>query len=154
VATVDRGATTIDALFAPLEVTETTGRVWALDEGVLRPVVVRLGVTDGTATELLGVRGVGGRRASRPQGDPQIAELREQIDALEDGDARQNLEQLLAQLEANTPTPEPAPRMATMDLTDGTQLVTGVTTPEGGSVAGGSAGGSSPLMPQFGRRRR
>ena len=154
VATVDRGATTIDALFAPLEVTETTGRVWTLDGGVLRPVEVRLGVTDGTATELLGVRGAGGRRASRPQEDPQIAELREQIDTLEDGDARQNLEQLLAQLETDTPTPEPAPRMATMDLTDGAQLITGITTPEGGSVAGGSAGGSSPLMPQFGRRRR
>ena len=154
VATVDRGATTIDALFAPLEVTETTGRVWALDEGVLRPVGVRLGVTDGTATALIGVRAAGGRRVNRPQGDPQIVELREQIDALENGAARQNLEQLLAQLEADTPTPEPAPRIATMDLTDGAQLVTGVTTPEGGSVAGGSAGGSSPLMPQFGRRRR
>ena len=154
VATVDRGATTIDALFAPLEVTETTGRVWALDGGVLRPVEVRLGVTDGTATALIGVRGASGRRMNRPQGDPQIAELREQIDALEDGDARQNLEQLLAQLETDTPTPEPAPRMATMDLTDGAQLITGITTPEGGSVAGGSAGGSSPLMPQFGRRRR
>jgi len=154
VATVDRGATTIDALFAPLEVTETTGLVWALDGGVLRPVAVRLGVTDGTATELIGVRAAGGRRMNRRQGDPQIAELREQIDALEHGDARQNLEQLLAQLEADTPTPEPAPRIATMDLTDGAQLVTGVTTPEGGSVAGGSAGGSSPLMPQFGRRRR
>jgi HlyD family secretion protein len=154
VATVDRGATTIDALFAPLEVTETTGRVWALDEGVLRPVGVRLGVTDGTATALIGVRAAGGRRVNRPQGDPQIVELREQIDALENGAARQNLEQLLAQLEADTPTPEPAPRMATMELTDGAQLVTGVTTPEGGAVAGGSAGGSSPLMPQFGRRRR
>jgi HlyD family secretion protein len=154
VATVDRGATTIDALFAPLEVTETTGRVWALDGGLLRAVEVRLGVTDGTATELLGIRAARGRRASRPQGDPQIAELRGQIDALEDGDARQNLEQLLAQLEADAPTPEPAPRMATMELTDGAQLVTGVTTPEGGSVAGGSAGGSSPLMPQFGRRGR
>jgi HlyD family secretion protein len=154
VATVDRGATTIDALFAPLEVTETTGRVWALDEGVLRPVGVRLGVTDGTATALIGVRAAGGRRVNHPQGDPQIVELREQVDALENGAARQNLEQLLAQLEADTPTPEPAPRMATMELTDGAQLVTGVTTPEGGAVAGGSAGGSSPLMPQFGRRRR
>ncbi|MDP7692238.1 MAG: efflux RND transporter periplasmic adaptor subunit, partial [Vicinamibacterales bacterium] len=56
VPTVDRGATTIDALFAPLEINETNGTVWVLDGDQLRPVEVRLGVTDGTATELLSVR--------------------------------------------------------------------------------------------------
>ncbi len=153
VATVDRGATTIDALFAPLEVTETSGRVWTLDGDMLRPVEVRLGVTDGTSTELLGVRGGGGRRAVRQTGDPQIAELRQQIAALEESDARQNLERLLEGLEADAPAPEAAPMMAAA-LSEGATLVTGVTTPEGGSVAGGSGGGSSPLMPQFGRGRR
>lgn len=54
VPTVERGATTIDALFAPLPVTETAGRVWMMEEGQLQEVSVRLGVTDGTATELLG----------------------------------------------------------------------------------------------------
>ncbi|HIE93872.1 MAG TPA: hypothetical protein EYQ83_13775 [Acidobacteria bacterium] len=152
-ATVDRGATTIDALFAPLEVTETSGRVWTLDGDMLRPVEVRLGVTDGTSTELLGVRGGGGRRAVRQTGDPQIAELRQQIAALEESDARQNLERLLEGLEADAPAPEAAPMMAAA-LSEGATLVTGVTTPEGGSVAGGSGGGSSPLMPQFGRGRR
>jgi HlyD family secretion protein len=57
VATVDRGATTIDALFAPLPPTESSGRVWTLVNGQLQAVDVRLGVTDGTATELLGVLG-------------------------------------------------------------------------------------------------
>ncbi len=53
VPAVERGAATIDALFAPLEVTETEGRVWVLDDGRLRGVRVRLGVTDGTAIELI-----------------------------------------------------------------------------------------------------
>ena len=53
VPTVDRGATTIDALFAPLPVTETPGRVWVMEDGRLQEVAVRLGVTDGSATELV-----------------------------------------------------------------------------------------------------
>ena len=154
VATVDRGATTIDALFAPLEVTETSGRVWTLDGNMLRPVEVRLGVTDGTSTELLGVRGGGGRRAARQAGDPQIAELRQQIATLEENEARQNLERLLEELETNAPTPEANQMTVAATVSEGALLVTGVTTPEGGSVAGGSRGGSSPLMPQFGRGRR
>ena len=56
VPTVDRGATTIDALFAPLEVAERRARVWLLnDAGQLQGVDVRLGVTDGTASELIEV---------------------------------------------------------------------------------------------------
>ena len=63
VPTVERGATTIDALFAPLVVTETEGRVWILDGDQLRPVDVRLGVTDGTATGRSGTGPAGGRVA-------------------------------------------------------------------------------------------
>ena len=60
VPTVERGATTIDALFAPLPVTDTPGRVWVMEGGQLQEVPIRLGVTDGTATELLdGVRSEG-----------------------------------------------------------------------------------------------
>ena len=59
VPTVERGATTIDALFGPLPVTETTGRVWLIEDGHLQEVDVRLGVTDGAATELLGRAGRG-----------------------------------------------------------------------------------------------
>ena len=55
VPAVERGAATIDALFAPLEVTETEGRVWVLHDGQLRGTRVRLGVTDGTAIELIAV---------------------------------------------------------------------------------------------------
>ena len=55
VPAVERGAATIDALFAPLEVPESEGRVWVLDDGELRSARVRLGVTDGSATELIEV---------------------------------------------------------------------------------------------------
>lgn len=51
---VERGATTIDALFGPLPETTSAGQVWVLEGGQLAPVAVRLGLTDGTATELLG----------------------------------------------------------------------------------------------------
>ena len=150
VPTVERGATTIDALFAPLEATETGGRLWVLDGEQLRLVDVRLGVTDGTATELLEVRG-----ANRPEPDPQIAELRQQIAAVEDQDARNNLERLVRRLEVDGG--EGAAPMASMPaavaLDEGALLVTGVTTPDSGSSARSSSGGS-PLIPQFGRGRR
>jgi len=49
---------TIDALFGPLQSVETSGRVWTYAGGVLHPVRVRLGVTDGQATELLAGEGI------------------------------------------------------------------------------------------------
>ena len=149
IPTVERGATTIDALFAPLEVTETDGRVWVLDGEQLRAVEVRLGVTDGTATELLSVRD-GGRRARR-EPDLQTAELRQQIEALDESEARQDLERLIRRLEADGEAPAPA-TSAPAALDDGAELVTGVTTPDGGA-SGRSSGGGSPLIPQFGRGR-
>ena len=48
-----QNATTIDALFAPLPPVESRGRVWLFAERQLKPVDVRLGITDGTYTELL-----------------------------------------------------------------------------------------------------
>ena len=47
------GAQTIDALFAPLPPTESTGRVWLYINGQLKLVRLRLGISDGTNTELL-----------------------------------------------------------------------------------------------------
>ncbi len=47
------GAQTIDQLFGPLPTTETTGRVWLNANNQLKPVRLRLGITDGTYTELL-----------------------------------------------------------------------------------------------------
>jgi len=46
-------ATTIDALFGPLPVAESAGRVWLHVDAHLAPAGVRLGITDGQATELI-----------------------------------------------------------------------------------------------------
>jgi HlyD family secretion protein len=46
-------ATTIDALFAPLPAAVSQGRVWVSEQKQLMPVRLRLGITDGTNTELL-----------------------------------------------------------------------------------------------------
>jgi HlyD family secretion protein len=46
-------AKTIDSLFGPLPPTETRGRVWLFAAGQLKPVNVRLGISDGSYTELL-----------------------------------------------------------------------------------------------------
>jgi HlyD family secretion protein len=48
------GAQTIDSLFGPLPQTVTSGRVWMFVSGQLKPVRLRLGISDGTNTELLG----------------------------------------------------------------------------------------------------
>jgi HlyD family secretion protein len=45
---------TIDALFAPVPTVETRGRAWLFVDHQLKPVNIRLGVTDGTYTELVG----------------------------------------------------------------------------------------------------
>jgi HlyD family secretion protein len=46
-------AQTIDALFAPLPPVETRGRAWLSVNGQLKPVALRLGISDGTYTEVL-----------------------------------------------------------------------------------------------------
>jgi HlyD family secretion protein len=46
-------AETIDALFAPLPPVESRGRAWLFVEHQLKSVNLRLGITDGTNTELL-----------------------------------------------------------------------------------------------------
>jgi hypothetical protein len=46
-------ATTIDALFGPLPVVESRGRVFVWANKQLHPVNLRLGITDGQATELI-----------------------------------------------------------------------------------------------------
>jgi len=48
-----QSATSIDALFAPLPSVESQGRVWLYINKQLKPVRLRLGITDGTNTELL-----------------------------------------------------------------------------------------------------
>jgi HlyD family secretion protein len=71
-------AQTIDALFAPLPTIESRGRAWLFMDRQLKPVNLRLGISDGTTTELLseelqegmevvtGVTGLGTR--ATPQG--------------------------------------------------------------------------------------
>jgi HlyD family secretion protein len=46
-------AETIDALFAPLPTVESRGRAWVFMDHQLKPVNLRLGISDGTNTELL-----------------------------------------------------------------------------------------------------
>src|SRR5262249_15077755 len=48
-----QSAETIDALFAPLPTVETRGRAWLYINKELKPVNMRLGISDGTSTELL-----------------------------------------------------------------------------------------------------
>ena len=48
-----QSAQTIDALFAPLPVVESRGRAWLFMNKELKAVNVRLGITDGTNTELI-----------------------------------------------------------------------------------------------------
>ena len=74
-----QSAQTIDALFAPLPPVESRGRAWLFMDHQLKPVNLRLGITDGQNTELLSgelqqnmevvtsVTGVGTTRAL-PQG--------------------------------------------------------------------------------------
>jgi hypothetical protein len=71
---------TIDALFAPLPVVETRGRAWLFIDHQLKSVNLRLGISDGTNSELLGtelqpnmevvtgVTGIGTTRALPGQG--------------------------------------------------------------------------------------
>jgi HlyD family secretion protein len=74
-------AQTIDALFAPLPTVETRGRAWLFMNHELKPVNLRLGISDGTNTELLsgelqqnmevvtGVTGLGTTRTLPGQGN-------------------------------------------------------------------------------------
>ena len=76
------GAQTIDALFAPLPTIETRGRAWLFINRQLIPKNLRLGVSDGTNTELLstelqqgtevvtGVTGLTTTRTQPNQGNP------------------------------------------------------------------------------------
>jgi hypothetical protein len=50
---VASGATTIDSLFAPLQTVETRGRAWLFEGKQLKSVNLRLGVSDGTFSELI-----------------------------------------------------------------------------------------------------
>ncbi len=53
VPSMQSGATTIDSLFGPLPTVETRGRAWLYMDKQLKPVSLRLGVSDGTNTEVL-----------------------------------------------------------------------------------------------------
>jgi hypothetical protein len=46
-------ASTIDSLFGPLPTVETRGRAWLYINKQLKPVNLRLGISDGTYTEIL-----------------------------------------------------------------------------------------------------
>lgn len=79
-AAAPQKAQTIDALFAPLPPVESRGRAWVFMDHQLKLVNLRLGITDGTYTELLsgelqdnmevvtGVTGLGPTRAAPTPG--------------------------------------------------------------------------------------
>ena len=51
--TMASGATTIDSLFAPIQTPETRGTAWQYENKQLKALRLRLGVSDGTFTEVL-----------------------------------------------------------------------------------------------------
>jgi hypothetical protein len=53
VPSITSGATTIDSLFGPLPTIESRGRAWLYINKQLKPVSLRLGISDGTNTEVL-----------------------------------------------------------------------------------------------------
>jgi hypothetical protein len=59
--TMTTGATTIDSLFGPLPAVETRGQAWLWENKQLKQVRLRLGVSDGTFTEVI-------------QSDPEVKE--------------------------------------------------------------------------------
>src|SRR5262249_35030139 len=48
-----RGGGRVDALFGPLQRTETAGRAWQYADKQLKPIRLRLGITDGQTTEVI-----------------------------------------------------------------------------------------------------
>jgi HlyD family secretion protein len=84
IADAKPGAQTIDQLFGALPQTVTSGRAWVYAGGQLKSVQLRLGISDGTWTELLGEQLVDGQElvtnivtptmaaaaAGRPAGQP------------------------------------------------------------------------------------
>jgi hypothetical protein len=50
---VTSGATTIDALFAPVVIPERPGTVWLWVDGQLKSVRIRQGISDGTWSEVV-----------------------------------------------------------------------------------------------------
>ena len=73
-------AQTIDALFAPLPAVESRGRAWLFVNRELKPVNLRLGISDGTYTEVISselpetsevVTGVTGLTPTRNTAPPQ-----------------------------------------------------------------------------------
>lgn len=154
VPAVERGANTIDALFAPVEIAETNGRVWLMNRGHLTSVDVTLGVTDGTASEFLGLRQPAINSPLEPTNNPQVIALRQRLASVENESARAELEAQLASIHPNDEAEPSATADAPVLLEPGAQLVTNVSTPETSiNTPTGSSG--SPLIPQFpfGRRR-
>ena len=126
-----------------------------MNGGRLSSLRVRLGVTDGTASELLRVTGGSAAGRSPPPEPTETETLRARLATVTDAAARTALEQRLAALEAATPAGGGDQAGGPVTIGTGVQLVTNVSTPDtGGGPAVGNSG--SPLIPQFpfGRRRR
>jgi hypothetical protein len=79
----------IQELFKPLATSTSNARVWLFADKQLKPVTVRLGITDGTFTELVnsadlkegsevvtGITGAGQTRTGAPGGNPLLGQQR------------------------------------------------------------------------------
>ena len=154
-AAVRRGATTIDALFSPLKTPESLARIWIWNGNRLSSVNIRLGVTDGTSSELLSITG------NEPVAplpvkvsiSPTVEALRQQLATIESTSARAALQTQLELLENSGNQSQTGSSTLSTSLTVGTELVTHISTPDRG--ADQSAGRPlSPLIPQFPFGRR
>ena len=157
VPAVERGAATIDALFAPLQSPRRPGRVWVWNNGQLSSVDITLGVSDGLVSELLSVTldittTVPNDTVTANQ---TRGELEEQLSRIKDETARLELQNRLAAItlsDNQNVSEERAVTNRLRTITQGTLLATNISTPDITVALDG--GLSSPLIPQFPFGRR
>ena len=157
VPAVERGAATIDALFAPLQSPRQPGRIWIWNNGQLSSLDITLGVSDGRVSELVSLTPDRATTVSNntATANPTRSELEEQLGRIKDETARRELQNQLADVpvsdnknvsEERTETSRPR------TITQGTLLATNISTPD--ITVNANGGLSSPLIPQFPFGRR
>jgi hypothetical protein len=157
VPAVERGAATIDALFAPLQRSRQPGRVWVWDNGQLSSLDITLGVSDGTVSELVSFAPETTTTAPNATVTANHIrdDLKERLNQIKDETARLELQNQLAALTVSNNQNVSEERAATSPLrtiAQGTLLATNISILDSTVALGG--GLSSPLIPQFPFGRR